>query len=80
MEAFGFYDSVWIWNLDPNAIETDRRLGSYGGGLRGMIPGIGIVEAAYARPQHKALLIPGAERAPDRVLLSITAQFPRGGR
>ena len=35
---------------------------------------------AYARPQHKALLIPGAERAPSRVLLSITAQFPRGGR
>lgn len=80
VEGFTFYDSVWIWNLDPNAIETDRRLASYGAGLRGLLPGFGIAELIYARPQHKALLIPGAERAPDRILFSITALFPRGGR
>lgn len=80
LEGLTFYDSVWIWNLDPNAIENDRRLASYGAGLRGLLPGFGIAELIYARPQHKALLIPGAERAPDRVLFSITALFPRGGR
>ena len=80
VEGLAFYDSVWIWNLDPNAIETDRRLASYGAGLRGLLPGFGAAEVIYARPQHKALLIPGAERAPDRILFSITALFPRGGR
>ena len=80
IEGFGFYDSVWIWNLDPNAIEDGRRLASLGAGVRGLVAGVGLVEVMYARPQHKALLIPGAERAPDRLLLSITAQFPRGGR
>lgn len=80
VEAFGFYDSVWIWNLDPNSTEDDRRLASLGGGLRGLLPGFGYAEAMYARPLNKALLIPGADRAPERVLVSITAQFPRGGR
>ncbi len=42
--------------------------------------GLGLVEGAYARPEHRALLIPGAPRATDRLLVSITFQFPRGGR
>jgi len=80
LELFGFYDSVWIWNLDPNSIENDRRLGSWGGGVRALVPGIGLLEAMYAHPEHKALLVPGATRAPDRLLLSLTVQFPAGGR
>lgn len=77
---FGFYDSVWLWNIDPNAIENDRRLGSYGGGVRALVAGTALIEAMYARPEHAALLIPGAVRAPDRLLVSVTFQFPRGGR
>jgi hemolysin activation/secretion protein len=80
LETFAFYDSVWIWNLDPNAIETDRRLGSWGGGVRALLAGIGLLEATYARPEHRALLVPGATRSPDRLLLSLTVQFPAGGR
>ncbi|HEX8240415.1 MAG TPA: ShlB/FhaC/HecB family hemolysin secretion/activation protein [Allosphingosinicella sp.] len=80
VDLFGFYDSVWIWNLDPNAVETGRRLGSWGGGVRAVIAGLGLAEIAYARPEDRALLIPGTQRATDRLLVSLTFQFPRGGR
>ena len=77
---FGFYDNVWIENLDRNATETDRHLASWGLGVRALVPGFAVVEAMYARPEDKALLVPNARRAPDRFLLSLTVQFPRGGR
>ena len=80
VDLFGFYDSVWIWNLDPAAVETDRRLSSWGGGIRVLLPNLGVLEAMYAHPEDRALLIPGARRAPDRVLVSLTLQFPPGGR
>ena len=80
LDVLGFYDSVWIWNLDPNAIETDRRLGSWGLGVRALLPGRAVIEAIYARPEDVALLVPGARRAPERLLLSLTLQFPPGGR
>ena len=80
LDAFAFYDSVSIWNLDPNDLENDRTLDSYGAGLRGLLTGIGLVEAIYARPRDRALLLPDARRAPDRFLLSLTVQFPAGGR
>ena len=57
-----------------------RRLDSVGGGLRALLPGFGFLEAMYARPLDKVLLLPEAGRAPDRLPISITAQFPRGGR
>jgi len=80
VELFGFYDSVWLWNLDPNAVENGRRLGSWGGGVRALLPGRALLEATYAHPEDPPLLRPGAHRAPDRVLLSLTFQFPPGGR
>lgn len=80
VELFGFYDSVWIWNLDPNAVEDGRRLGSWGGGARALLPGRALLEVTYAHPEDPPLLIPGARRAPDRLLLSLTFQFPPGGR
>lgn len=79
-DLFGFYDSVWIYNLDPNAVENDRRLGSYGGGVRVLLPGLALFEAMYARPEDKALIVPNAKRARDRLLLSLTMQFSPGGR
>jgi hemolysin activation/secretion protein len=79
-QVFGFYDSLWIWNLDTNAIENDRNLSSYGGGVRLTLPGKLLLEAMYARPRNPALLLPGAKRATDRVLVSITTRFGLGGR
>jgi hemolysin activation/secretion protein len=79
-QVFGFYDSLWLWNLDTNAIENDRNLSSYGGGVRLTLPGKLLVEAMYARPRNPALLLPGAKRATDRVLVSITTRFGLGGR
>lgn len=78
VELFGFYDSVWLWNLDTGAIENGRRLGSFGGGARFRIPSLLSLDLIYARPEHPALLLPGARRAPDRLLLSLTIQFMPG--
>jgi hemolysin activation/secretion protein len=79
-DLFGFYDSVWIYNLDSNTSETDRRLGSYGGGVRLLMPRLALLEITYARPEDVPLLVPNARRAPDRLLLSLTVQFPPGSR
>ena len=75
VDLFAFYDAVRITNLDPNTAETGRWLDSWGGGVRGIIPGIAYLEAMYARPEDKALLVPNARRAPDRFLISLTMQF-----
>lgn len=80
VELFSFYDSVWLYNLDTNAIENGRRLGSYGAGLRAALPGRAQLDVTYARPTDLALLIPGARRATDRVLVSLTVQFAQGSR
>ncbi len=79
-QLFGFYDRVRIKNLDPAATETKRTLASVGAGARLLVPGFAVLEAMYARPLDKALLVPNARRAPDRFLISMTMQFPRGGR
>jgi hemolysin activation/secretion protein len=74
-QAFGFYDVVHIWNLDPFTTENDRPLRSVGGGVRAWLPGRLSLEAMYAHPTDPELRLPGAPRAPDRVLLSLTVQF-----
>lgn len=73
--VFGFYDSVWLWNLDTGAVENNRRLGSYGGGLRVRLLPNASIEAIYAKPEQPALLLPGAKPPPGRLLLSLTVQF-----
>ncbi|HEY0446330.1 MAG TPA: ShlB/FhaC/HecB family hemolysin secretion/activation protein [Allosphingosinicella sp.] len=78
--VFGFYDRVRIKNLDPGTTETNRTLASYGAGARAILPGFAVFEAMYARPRDIALLVPNARRAPDRFLVSLTLQFPKGGR
>ena len=80
LDSFAFGDRVYLWNLDPNALENKRRIDSVGGGLRALFQGFGYAEVMYARPLDKVLLVPDAKRAPARLLISITAQFPRGGR
>jgi hemolysin activation/secretion protein len=80
LDAFAFYDSVWIYNLDTNTAENDRRLGSYGAGFRALLPRTALLEIMYARPEDIALLVPNARRADDRLLVSLTVQFPPAGR
>jgi hemolysin activation/secretion protein len=75
VQAFAFYDSVRIWNDDLFTTERDRSLQSWGGGMRFTLPGMMALEATYARPEDPELNLPGARRASDRVLLSLTAQF-----
>ena len=76
-QLFGFYDAVWIDNLDPNSTEVDRWLTSYGAGVRLTLPGTALLEVTYARPQDKALTLdPGPP--PDRVLVSLSFRFRDG--
>lgn len=79
-QVFGFYDSIWLWNLDTNAIENDRNLASFGGGVRLTLPGRLLLEAMYAHPRNPALLLPGAARSSDRFLVSLTTRFAVGGQ
>jgi len=74
LDFFGFYDAVRLWNLDRNSTEADRRLRSFGGGLRLGLRSTALLELTYARPLDPVLLI-DRRRAPDRLLLSLTAQF-----
>jgi hemolysin activation/secretion protein len=80
IQFFVFGDNVWIENLDPNTTETDRALGSYGGGVRARIRPYVFLEAIYARPSDPALNLPPFDPEPDRLLLSLTVQFSPGAR
>ena len=76
-QVFGFYDYVYLTNLDTNSTEVDRHLRSYGGGVRFTLPNRLILEGMYAHPQDRALTIDKAP-PPNRFLLSLIVQF-RGG-
>ena len=78
-QVFGFYDTVWLTNLDRNSTEVDRHLRSFGGGLRLVIANRLSLEAVYAHPQDRALTIDKAP-PPDRVLVSLTARFDARAR
>lgn len=79
-QLFAFHDRVRIKNLDVPSGSDDRILSSSGGGARIGLPGSLLLEAIYARPHDRVSDQPGAMRPIDRVLLSLTAQFPRSGR
>lgn len=78
-QLFGFYDTVWLTNLDRNSTETDRNLRSYGAGLRLQIANQVQLEVMYAHPRDRALTIDEGP-PPDRVLVSLTAKFDARGR
>ncbi len=78
-QGFVFYDDAHIWRNrgssnvpDP---ENDRRLASYGAGVRFTLPGKWVAEVTYAKPLDKALTIDKAP-PPPRIMFSITTQFP----
>ena len=73
-QMFGFYDSVWLTNLDPGSIERDRQLRSFGGGVRVGLPGAVLLEMTYAHPLDRALTLDKTP-PPDRLLLSLSFKF-----
>ena len=78
-QLFGFYDTVWLTNLDRNATEVDRNLRSYGGGLRMQIASQVQLEVIYAKPRDRARTI-AASPPPDRLLVSLTAKVDARAR
>lgn len=73
-QVFGFYDSVWLTNLDPGSIERNRNFRSFGGGMRFGLPGAVLLELTYAHPLDKALTLDKAT-PPDRFLVSLSFRF-----
>jgi hemolysin activation/secretion protein len=73
-QLFAFHDSVRVWNLDPFTTEDGRTLNSWGGGARFSLGGRFGLEAIYARPTDRGQST-DPRRAPDRLLISLTAQL-----
>lgn len=73
-QVFGFYDAVLLDNNDPSAIEVNRTLRSWGGGVRFTLEGLALLEVTYAHPEDRALTLDEAP-PPDRVLVSLTFQL-----
>jgi hemolysin activation/secretion protein len=80
IEPYAFLDAVRIWNEDTFTTENGRTLTSAGLGARLYMANRLVFDAAWARPFDKALNIAGAERASDRLLVSLTASFGPSGR
>jgi hemolysin activation/secretion protein len=75
-QVYGFYDGIRLWNLDTGTTEKDRRLESYGGGVRFTLPGAARIDITYAHPLDPPLLTGASAKVPkDRVLVSLTAQL-----
>ncbi len=74
VQPFGFYDFVYLDNLDRGATERNRKLSSFGGGLRLGLSGMALLELTYAHPKDKALTI-DQRRPSDRLLVSLSLRF-----
>ena len=81
-QVYTFYDGIRLWNLDRGTSEKDRRLESFGGGVRFTLPGQARLDIAYAHPLDPPLLTGALNKVPkDRVLVSLTMQLvPFGPR
>lgn len=73
-QLFGFYDHLYLRNLDRTSIEGPRNFDSVGGGVRLSLPNRLVLEVSYAKPLDKALLL-DERRPPARVLASLTFQL-----
>jgi len=80
LQAYGFYDAVRIWNEDTGSTENGRNLRSAGLGLRAILPGRLVIDGGWAHPFDEPLNQPGAERASDRFLISVSVQFSPAAR
>ena len=79
IEVLGFFDAVWLRNLDSNTTEARRTLTAWGGGLNVQLPGRLSLELLYAKPRNKALSLDKAPPA-GRLLVSLTARFSPNAR
>ena len=80
-QVYGFYDGVRLWNLDTGTAEKNRRLESYGGGVRFTLPGRARLDLTYAHPLDPPLLTGTTAKVPkDRFLFSLTTQLLPWGR
>lgn len=73
VQLFGFYDNVWVWNLDRFSTDHGRRVASVGGGARAVIAPYFLIEASYAKPLDRPFI--GGPKPPARFLLSLTGLF-----
>jgi hemolysin activation/secretion protein len=73
-QLYGFYDHLYLRNLDRTSIEGPRNFGSVGGGVRLALRNRLMLDVGYAKPLDKALLI-DKRKPPARVLVSLTVQF-----
>jgi hemolysin activation/secretion protein len=73
LQLFGFYDNVWLWNLDRFSTDHGRHVASVGAGARAVISPYFLIEATYAKPLDR--LFDGARKPPARFLLSLTTLF-----
>ena len=80
IEPYGFFDTVRIWNEDIFTTEDGRSLSSAGLGARIYFADRFVLDAGWAHPFDRALNVPGATRAPDRLLVSLTASFGPSAR
>ena len=73
-QLYGFYDHLYLKNLDRSAIEGPRNLASFGGGVRLSLVNRLVLDVAYAKPLDRALLLDD-RKPPARVLVSLTMQL-----
>ena len=75
-QVFAFYDHVRLFNLDTGSTERDRKIDSYGGGVRVTLAGFARLDVTYAHPLDPPLLTGATAKVPkDRLLVSLTAQL-----
>lgn len=75
LQAYAFYDWVRLENLDPGTPQPVRDLDSWGGGIRANLKKGMVLDVTYAKPLKPALFNDAA-RPTERVLVSLTMQFP----
>lgn len=80
IEPYAFFDAVRIWNEGTFTTENGHTLTSAGIGARLYVTNRFVLDLAWARPFDKAINAAGAERAPGRLLVSLTASFGPSGR
>ena len=73
IQLFGFYDNVWVWNLDRFSTDDGRSIASWGGGARAVLAPYVLVEATFAKPIDRPF--ENGPKPPARFLLSLTGLF-----
>ena len=73
-QIYGFYDHLYLKNLDRTSIEGPRNFDSVGAGVRLALRNRLVLDVGYAKPLDKALLLDD-RKPPARVLIALTVQF-----